>query len=202
MDNNIIAISESSKNTKFAEVIDDSADVGKFRLIKLLNKKNFKIFIVLVIMLIAIIFYLGINDNKESAISVSQDSQGYLSTLEYCERLENKLESIISQIAGAGSVKVMVSVDGSPELKYISDTDSKTSTNTAGTTTTSTSSPIIIGSGANASGIVTTETLPNVKGVIVVSSGAGNIGIKLDILNAISTVLDLSSDKITILKGV
>lgn len=177
-------------------------DDKKFKLASLLSKKHIKTLLLLLVMLIAIILYLGINDNKKVVESSKTNDDGYLSTLEYCERLEEKLERIISQIDGAGTVKVMVSVSGSPEIIYVSDMDNKTSTTTNGSTTTTTSSPIIIGSGSNSSGIIKTETLPDVKGVIVVSSGANQVGIKLDILKAVATLLDISTDKITILKGV
>ena len=50
--------------------------------------------------------------------------------------------------------------------------------------------------------MILTEVLPKVKGVIVVSSGANDISIKLDILNSVSTLLDISTDKINVLKGI
>lgn len=181
----------------------DKKDERKIKLLNIFNKKNIKIIVAVVIMLVAVILYIGISlDSKNVSSESSSDTTGYISTLEYCEKLEGKLEDIISQIDGAGNVKVMISVDGSPELLYVSDTDTKTSTTTSGTTTTTSSSPIIIGNSGNSSGIIMTEKLPNVKGVIVVSSGAGDTKIKLNILNAISTLLDISVDKITILKGV
>lgn len=181
----------------------DKKDERKIKLLNIFNKKNIKIIVAVVIMLVAVILYIGISlDSKNVSSESSGDTTGYISTLEYCEKLEGKLEDIISQIDGAGNVKVMISVDGSPELIYVSDTDTKTSTTTSGTTTTTSSSPIIIGNSGNSSGIIMTEKLPNVKGVIVVSSGAGDTKIKLNILNAISTLLDISVDKITILKGV
>ncbi len=181
----------------------DKKDEKKIKLLNIFNKKNIKIIVAVVIMLVAIILYIGISlDSKNVSSESAKGTTGYISTLEYCERLEGKLEDIISQIDGAGNVKVMISVDGSPELLYVSDTDTKTSTTTSGTTTTTSSSPIIIGNSGNSSGIIMTEKLPNVKGVIVVSSGAGDTKIKLSILNAISTLLDISVDKITILKGV
>ena len=181
----------------------DKKDERKIKLLNIFNKKNIKIIVAVVIMLVAVILYIGISlDSKNVSSESSSDTTGYISTLEYCEKLEGKLEDIISQIDGAGNVKVMISVDGSPELLYVSDTDTKTSTTTSGTTTTTSSSPIIIGNSGNSSGIIMTEKLPNVKGVIVVSSGAGDTKIKLNILNAITTLLDISVDKITILKGV
>lgn len=195
MDNNLITADDLRDSNNLKED-------KKFKLFSLLSKKNIKIVVAVIIMLIAVILYIGINDNEKTVVSTSRSDDGYLSTLEYCERIEEKLENIISQIDGAGNVTVMVSVEGSPELIYVSDTDNKTSTSSNGSTTTSTSSPIIIGSGANSTGIIKTESLPDVKGVIVVSSGASKVSIKLDILTAVSTLLDISTDKITILKGV
>ena len=190
-------LSSEDNNTDLSQ-----KDDKKFKLLSVFTKKHIKLLVVLIVMLVAIILYIGINDNDNVVVSSSAPDDGYLSTLEYCEKLEEKLEEIISQIDGAGDVKVMVSVSGSPEIIYVSDTDNKTSTTTNGSTTTTTSSPIIIGSGANSSGIIKTETLPDVKGVIVVSSGADKVSIKLDILNAVATLLDISTEKITILKGV
>ena len=87
------------------------------------------------------------------------------------------------------------------KLNFASDTDTKTSTTTNGTTTTTSSSPIILNGNNSSNALILTEELPNVKGVIVVASGAGRVDIKLDILNAVSTLLDISTEKISILKG-
>lgn len=200
MDSNIIVAPKVDDKPVF----DNKFDKLKMVLLEFFSKKNIKIIITVVLMLIALILYVGFSgsSSKEAEDEKASTANGYITTMEYCEKLEEKLQAIISQIDGAGNVKVMVSVDGSPELIYVSDTDTKTSTTTSGTTTTTTSSPIIVGSGSNSNGIVMTEKLPRVKGVIVVSTGAGQIGIKLDILNAVATLLDISTDNITILKGV
>ena len=76
------------------------------------------------------------------------------------------------------------------------------SNNSSGSTTTSSSNLIIVENDGNEKPLVLTENLPNVKGVIVVSSGANDISVKLDILNAISTLLNISTDKISVLKGI
>ncbi len=181
-----------------------SEDKGakKIKLFSLLAGKNLKILIIIGIMTVALILLTGINNNKGNEEVSRTSSSEYLSTMDYCAMLETKLEGVISSISGAGNVDVMVMVDGSPELIFVSDTDNKTSTNSSGSTTTTSSSPIIISSSGNSNAIVKTETLPKVKGVVVVSSGASNVAIKLDILKAVSTVLDISTEKITILKGV
>ena len=120
----------------------------------------------------------------------------------YSSRRGIKACAVLSQIKGAGQVSVMLSVEGSPELIYAVDSDTKVSNNSNGSTTTSSSSPIIVQANGGSNPLILTENLPTVKGVIVVSSGANDIGIKLDILNAVSTLLDISTEKISVLKGI
>ena len=76
------------------------------------------------------------------------------------------------------------------------------SSSTNGTTTTTSSNLIIVNGNKENSALILRENLPQVKGVIVVSSGADNIAIKLDMLKAVSSLLDLSTDRINILKGI
>lgn len=199
MDKNII-LPPTSENSGFDTY--KNTDEKKFKFMALFSKKNIKIIVALILMLFIIILLLNLGDDTSKQTASTASTKSYISTLEYCEKLEKKLEAVISQIDGAGDVKVMITVEGSPELIYVSDTDTKTSTTTNGTTSTTTSSPIIVGGSGNSSGLIMTEKLPSVKGVIVVSSGAGEIGTKLNILNAIATLLDISTEKITVLKGV
>jgi len=183
---------------------DKSPPKSKFNLIKLFTGKNLKIIILCVICLIAIILFLGVDNNSKS-ITSSIETSGqyeYQTTMQYCSELESKLEKVLSQIKGAGQVSVMISVEGSPELVYAVDSDTKVSNNSNGSTTTNSSSPIIVQTNGTSGPLILTENLPTVKGVIVVSSGATDIGIKLDILSAVSTLLDISTEKISVLKGI
>ena len=181
-----------------------NVDHQKFSFIKLLSGKSLKIIILSIVSIVAIILFLGIGDNSRISNNVSTDisKYEYISTMEYCTELEKKLENVLSLIQGAGQVGVMISVEGSPELIYAVDSDTKVSTNSNGSTTTNSSSPIIVQTSGGSTPLILTENLPLVKGVIVVSSGASDIGIKLDIINAVSTLLDISTEKISVLKGV
>lgn len=174
----------------------------KFNFAKLLSSKNIKILFLIIVLIIGMILFSKLNTTKTTSDVTSNESYVYQSTLEYSSIIESKLESVLSQIKGAGNVKVMVSLDGSPELIYAMDSDEKVSSTQNGTTTTSSSTPIIIDTKNSSSPLILTEKLPSVKGVIVVSTGANDIAIKLDILNSISTLLDISTDKINVLKGI
>ncbi len=181
----------------------DDKQKPKFNFVKLFSGKNLKIIVLVIICIIGIILFLKMTSTKStSSKSTTVSSSSYKTTLEYSEILENKLENLLSQIKGAGNVKVMISLEGSPELVYAMDSNEKVSNNQNGSTTTSASSPILIENKGSSSPLILTEKLPKVKGVIVVSTGASDISIKLDILNSVSTLLDISIDKINVLKGI
>ena len=194
--NLIMSEDEESKNK------NANCNISFFnRLKNYLTIKNIKILAFVLIGIVAIILCFGFSGGDVDNISETSGSiSSYMTTIEYCDILETKLENVLSQIKGAGKVKVMVSVNGSPELIYASDIDEKTSSTTSGTTTTTSSSPIIVDGSDSA--LILSENLPQVKGVIVVSSGASNVAVKLDILNAVSTLLDISKEKVSVLNGI
>ena len=183
-----------------------SCNESKNKILNILTKKNIKILVLIIVAVVGIIIF-GFNagDKKTSSIiSNNVDAvSGYMTTLEYCSLLESKLMSVLSSIDGAGNVSVMVSVEGSPELVYASDNKNTSSTNSSGTSSSTTSSsPIIVDVGSSNSALILTENLPAVKGVVVVSSGAGNVAVKSNITNAVSTLLGISVDQVSVLKGI
>ena len=196
---NLITTPEEDKEKNLNNTQENLSFFEKIK--KILTVKNIKIIVFALIGVVAIILCVGFTSNSDDGVTKETNYiSTYMTTIEYCDILENKLEKVLSQINGAGNVKVMISVSGSPELVYASDIDEKTSSTTSGTTTTTSSSPIIVDGSYSA--LILTENLPEVKGVIVVSSGAKNVSVKLDILNAVSTLLDISNDKVSVLNGI
>lgn len=200
MDNKVIYMDNSKKNDQH----EMSQEGIKYKLLKLLTKRNLKILSLIFVGLVAVIMFLGINkETKNVETSSNSNNSNYLTTLEYCAELENKLKAVLSNIDGAGQVSVMVSVDGSPELVYATEDDRTETSNSSGNTSSSNSStPIIVQVGGSSTALILTENLPKVKGVVVVSSGAGDIAVRLNILNAVSTLLGISVDQVSVLKGV
>ena len=197
MDNNVVYDNESSRGK--SSVVD-----WKSKMFNLITKKNLKILFLIVIGLLCLFILFGFFDSgKKSDVVTESSSSTYLSTLDYCREIELKLQSLIENIDGAGDVSVMVSVDGSPEIVYASDKSETNSSNISGAiTSTNSSNPIIVQVGGQSSALILTEKLPKVKGVIVVSGGAGNVAVKLNILNAVSTLLGISNDQVCVLKGI
>ena len=114
--------------------------------------------------------------------------------------MEDKLKTILGKIKGAGDVEVMLSVDGGKSVLLASDSQTTTvSGKNSETTTSVVASPIILES--SGSPMVIGEVLPNITGVVVVSSGAKDVQVRLNILSAVKTLLNLEETKIVILIG-
>ena len=165
--------------------VDKHSSISE-KLLKLLNKRNLKLIMLIIVGIVGIVLIFGFNSTKKTKSSAtSVTTSGYISTMDYCKIIESKLIEVLSKVDGAGNVSVMVTVDGSPELVFANEQDKTTSSNSSGNNSTSSySSPIIIDVNGSSSALVMTEVLPAVKGVIVVSSGAGNVATKLNLLNA------------------
>ena len=162
-----------------------------------------KIIIPLLLVAFVILLYYS---TKESSLSSSVSNVSYTSSLEYSNILESKLKGLLGSIDGVGNVSVMVTLESGPELKIATQIDERTNTttNSSGTTTSVTivEEPIIITQKGEDSPLVLMEILPVVKGVVVVAEGAKDVGVKLQLLEAVQALLDLASVNIQILWGI
>lgn len=186
--------------SSFLEKLKDNDLIKKFS-----NIKGIKIVVPLILLVLVLtIYYSFFNDSSKKTSSFSSIS--YTSSLEYSKLLEDKLKSVLSSIKGAGNVNVMITLESGPELKIATQTDERTNTttNASGTTTSITvvEEPIIITQNGEETPLVLMEILPVVKGVVVVAEGAKDVGVKLQLLEAVQALLSLSSGNIQILKGI
>lgn len=101
--------------------------------------------------------------------------------------LEERLEKILGRIAGAGEVSVLLTQAGAEEILYQTDGE-------GGDTV------LVTDSARNQQGLVRTRYPPTYRGAIVVCSGADNAAVRLAVVEAVSNVTGLGSDKITVLK--
>lgn len=165
---------------------------------KLKNIKHIEIYVAVIFVLVLIAIYFTGNTFTSSTNTNTNTST---STFEYADYMENKLSKLLSGVDGAGKVSVMLSLEGTSEIVYATSTEEKT--NTSSITNGSTSNTIITTEPIFASGqpIVVKEYLPKITGVIIVAQGAGDIKVKLELLQAIQTLLDVAPSKIEILVG-
>lgn len=165
---------------------------------KLKSIKHLEIYVAVIFVLILVAIYFTGNTKQ---VSTNTNSSVTSSVFDYATYLEEKLSKLLSDVDGAGKVSVMVTLDGTSEIVYATSIEEKT--NESLITNGSTSNTIITTEPIFASGepVVVKEYLPKITGVVVVSQGAESVKVKLELLRAVQTILDVSSSKIQILVG-
>ena len=165
------------------------------------NKKSVEIIIAVVIILIIISIYIStLGSNTAQNEETSQTG----STLTNQEELEKRLENVLSAIEGAGDVKVMITYETTSEIVPAMDTQKQTTTSEGNDGTSSSQSqtesskPVTIQQQSGAEPVVITEKQPKVRGAIVIAQGAGDVKVKMSLLKAAQTVLNISADKVDV----
>lgn len=162
--------------------------------------KNIEIIIAVVVLALIILVYSFVTTNKNNTVDTPTASETYE---DMTAQLQNELARVLSNINGAGKVEVLITFDGTTE-KVIANTKSvhTNSTNGSGevisTTTTTTETPIIISSNGSSKLYVIEEKMPQIKGVIIVAEGAKNAKIRLELMRAAQTVLNVNANSIEI----
>ena len=107
--------------------------------------------------------------------------------------LQTDLEEILSQIQGAGRVRVLLTQREGEQTVYQTDEDS---------TSSGVRSDTVLLSGADRSqtGLVRQINPPTYLGAVIVCQGADSASVRLAIVSAVGSVTGLSTDKITVLK--
>ncbi|MDK2798702.1 MAG: stage sporulation protein [Clostridiales bacterium] len=126
----------------------------------------------------------------------------------YGEKLEKKLENILSQIDGVGKVAIMITLSSSseivPAMDYNSgETITVESDNQGGNrkiTQSEKENKILIlnEQGGKQEPLILKELQPTIKGVIVVAEGASDIRIKAHIYEAVKTALGVPAHKVKV----
>lgn len=150
------------------------------------NRKYLEIIIAVVAVILMLILYFstktGKNNKTENHVTAVSD--------DYCKRTERELVSALASMRGVGDVKIVVNWESGVEtvIAY--------ATSNSGSAITTT--PTIITSQGSSSPIVLKELYPKALGVIIICQGGENVAVKLDIMNAVATLLDISQNKINV----
>lgn len=104
--------------------------------------------------------------------------------------MEEQLAEILSQVEGAGKVKVMLTVAKSEQTIYQSDTGGSGQLDTV----------VVSGSDRQEQGLVQQVISPEYRGAIVLCQGADRASVRLAIVQAVSGITGLGADHITVLK--
>ena len=174
------------------------------------NELYRKIIIIACVVGIALIFLSGYLKADNTAAKTAS-SQPVMTAEQYASQLENSLTDIVTRIQGAGTVKVLVTLERSTEYVYA--TEEKRSNQTTedksdGSTTKneandSTETKYILVKDADGAqkALAVTEVQPIIKGVVVVCDGGDNPAVQQNIISAVTTALDITSVRVCVIKA-
>lgn len=121
---------------------------------------------------------------------------------DYAKELEAKLSAIVDTITGQSGAQVMVTMERSSELVYA--TEEKKSTQSSGeerSDDTETSYIIVKKADGSQEALAVTRLEPTVKGVVVVCPRGDETLIQQSIIDALTTVLNISSARVCVLSA-
>ncbi|QUH20693.1 stage III sporulation protein AG [Alkaliphilus sp. B6464] len=181
---------------------------------ELISKKHVaNIIVILAVAIIALIFSSDFlvkdssakNNIKETVGDTFVKQEEVFKTEE--EIVEVRLKKILERIKGSGEVEVMVTFEMGSEIIPASNTvetkdttEEKDSNGGIRTVTSQNLTENIVTTNDNTGNkpLVIKEIKPRVKGVIVVAEGADDIEVKMQLYDAVKTVLQVSGDRVQV----
>ena len=145
---------------------------------------------VLLVLALGIVFMLlpqGGSEKKEEAVPQEQEATSEVT-------LQEKLEEILSQVQGAGKVRVLLSEAEGKEIQYQTDEEERSQDAYQRDTV------ILSDSGRNQSGLIKQINPPKYLGAIILCQGADSASVKLALMEAVSTATGLTTDRISVMK--
>ena len=158
------------------------------------------------IALLILALYISTLLPKDPAAQMNTSTAKDSEMLRSEQELEDRLQTVLSSIRGAGRVEVMITYETGPELvtAMSKDTNSNKSQSVDDGKQSSTEQqtesqkPATVSGSGGTEPIVLTEKQPAVRGVIVVAEGAANISVRMDLQRAVQTVLNVPLSSIEV----
>ena len=199
-----------------------SEKLGKWKKFSFKNLRKDQLLILLLTGIFLMVIAVPAGKTKENTSSTSGGNTGKMGSgtstgtdeEAYITYQEDRLSRTLSQIEGAGEVKVMITLKSSAEKVLDKDTESGQETVTeedsqGGTRQSSKASKkesTVYGndgessSRGNGSPYVSKELSPEIEGVVVVADGGGNAVVKENISSVVQALFDIGPHKIRIMK--
>ena len=120
---------------------------------------------------------------------------------EYLTEFEVRIAALLSQIEGAGSVQVMLSLQTGSRTEYQFDTQISSDTDGTENRSSEERKTVILSEGsAYDRAAVSAVRYPQFQGALIVCEGAGSPAVRLDLIHAVSALTGLNSSQITVVK--
>jgi len=111
------------------------------------------------------------------------------------DKLEERLETVLKEVDGAGAVRVLLTLESGAVSFYQENVQTSGAEN--GETRTET---VLLSDNGAETPILVKTIYPTYQGAVVVCEGADKATVRLNIIRAVSSLTGLSSDKITVIK--
>lgn len=150
------------------------------------------------------------NNQKNQPASAPATSQVTAPQSDVAKEMEDKLQSVLSQVAGAGRVEVEIHLADAGRTDYASNvnSDKKTSSqkDNAGTTNVTTddseNDQVVMnqsGGGDNGTPVVRRTMAPQVDGVLIIADGATNPSVRAALTEAAAVALHVAPYQVLVL---
>ncbi len=188
-------IKETISGKKFAEKIS-GAD------------KRIKGIMILGISGIVLIFLSGFFGSDSPSAKRSEASKTF-SSQQYVADLESRIHAIVNQIDGAGDAKVMVTLANTIEYVYESErketADFATEYHDGAIEKEQAEQEyektvVLVDGESGREALLKTTVEPKVRGVVVVCQGGDDVTVQKQIIDAVTTALELSSNRVCVVK--
>lgn len=143
---------------------------------------------------IVLIFFSEVDLNKKEEKEIVNE----ITDDEYCSQLENKIESFIENIDGAGKTEVIITLSETTEYIYAKDGKEVKKSNEKNDDNTLENNYVIIKNNNNNSGLLIKTIEPKIRGVAVSCEGGDKTEVQQAIYSAVGALLNINTSRISI----
>ena len=156
------------------------------------------------ILLLGVFLVLWPSGRKETAEPKMPEPAATENTREdedYCAKMEQQLAALLSQVDGAGRVKVMLTLKTWPSSQYQTDRSVSTSREGERESQSSEERTVMFGRGsAYDEPAVVSTAYPVFQGALIVAEGGADPSVRYQLSAAVAALLGLGADQITVVK--
>lgn len=155
-----------------------------------------------VVMIIgAVVILGGLALSELTDTKPKNDEDNSICAEDYIESTEKTLEKLLSDIEGAGKVRVMLTVDTCYENVYAKSYDTKGEKTEKGSENELSEEYIIVKKGSNNEECLVIKVYePTVKGVAVIAEGADSVKVKTAITDTVCALFNISTAQVSVEK--
>lgn len=114
------------------------------------------------------------------------------------EELEEKIADALSEISGAGKVRVVLTVKSSTEQVVAENSESTETSGDNGTESESSVQTVVIDAGNSEAPVTLKYIYPEFQGALIIAEGADNAAVRLALTDAVASLTGIGTDRITV----